>query len=155
MATNKYKVILTQEQRNQLGEITRTGTHSAREITHSLILLNVDRGPFNDKIQINADICKSLKVSARTIDRVKKRFAQQGLEPALKRKPTTRVYTRVIDGQAEAHMVALACSDPPEGYARWSIRLLADKIVELHIVESVSFQTIQRALKKTNLSPGR
>jgi hypothetical protein len=155
MAKIKYNITLTQEERNHLTEITRTGTHGAREISHSHILLNVDRGPFNDKIQLNADICKALKVSMRTIDRIKKRFSEQGLEPALKRAPTTRVYTHVIDGLAEAHMVTLACSDPPEGYACWSVRLLADKVVELHIVESVSFQTVQRTLKKTNLSLGR
>lgn len=148
MAKIKYNITLSQEQRNHLAEITRTGTHDAREISHALILLDVDRGPFNDKIQLNADICKALKISARTIDRVKKRFTEQGLEPALKRKPTSRVYTHVIDGLAEARIVTLACSDPPEGYASWSVRLLADKVVELHIVESVSFQTVQRTLKK-------
>ena len=76
MATNKYKVTLTREERDHLAEITRTGSHGAREITHALILLNVDHGPFQDKIQINADISKALKISTRTIDRVKKRFAQ-------------------------------------------------------------------------------
>lgn len=145
---NKYKVILSQEERNQLTEITRTGTHGAREITHSLILLDVDCGPFNDKIQTNAEICKALKISTRTIDRVKKRFAQKGLEPAVKRKPTTRVYTHLVDGQAEAHLIALSCSDPPEGHARWSVRLLADKVVELQIVDSISFETVYRTLKK-------
>ena len=145
---NTYKVTLTQQQRNQLTEITRTGTHSAREITHALILLDVDRGSFNDKIQTNAQISRALKISERTIDRVKKQFVGHGLEPALKRKPTSRVYQRVIDGQAEAHIIALSCSDPPEGYARWSMRLLADKAVELQIVESVSFETVYRTLKK-------
>lgn len=148
MATNKYKVTLSQEDRNQLTEIARTGTHAAREISHALILLDVDRGPFNDKIQTNEEICKSLKISERTINRVKKRFTEQGLEPALKRKPTTRVYNHLVDGQMEAHLVALTCGDPPKGYARWSLRLLADKAVELRIVDSISYQTVRRALKK-------
>lgn len=148
MATNKYTITLLQEERNHLAGISRAGTHSAREILHSLILLNVDRGPFNDKIQINEEVCKALKISPRTIDRVKKRFAQQGLDAALKREPTTRVYDHLIDGQAEAHLVALSCGDPPDGYARWSLRMLADKAVELRIVDSVSYQTVRRTLKK-------
>lgn len=148
MAKIKYNIILSQEERNQLTEITRTGTHTAREITHSLILLDVDRGPYNDKIQINEEICKALKISPRTIDRVKKRFVQQGLKPALKRAPTTRVYDHLIDGQKEAHLVALSCSDPPKGHARWSLRLLADKVVELQIVDSISFETVHRVFKK-------
>lgn len=146
MAT--HKVILTQGERNQLAEITRTGTHTAREINHALILLNVDHGSFNDKIQTNADICKALKVSPRTIDRVKKRFVEKGLEPAVKRAPTTRVYKHLVDGQVEAHLVALSCSKPPQGHAHWSVRLLADKIVELKIVDRISYQTVHQALKK-------
>ena len=145
---NIYKVVLSQEERTRLTEIARTGTHGAREITHSLILLGVDCGPFNDKIQTNSQISKALKISERTIDRVKKRFVEQGLEPALKRKPTTRVYKHLVDGQAEAHIIALSCSEPPEGHARWSLRLLADKAVELQIVESISFETVYRTLKK-------
>jgi hypothetical protein len=148
MATNKYKVTLSQEDRNHLAEITRTGTHGAREISHALILLDVDRGPFNDKIQTNEEVCKSLKISARTINRVKKRFTEQGLVPALKRAPTTRVYKHLVDGLMEAQIVTLACSDPPKGHARWSLRLLADKAVELQIVDSISFETVHRALKK-------
>lgn len=95
---NTYKVTLTQEERNQLTEMTRTGTHAAREIIHALILLNVDRGSYNTEIQINEDICKVLKIGMRTVDRVKKRFVEEGLESALKMAPTTRVYEQLIDG---------------------------------------------------------
>ena len=150
-----YKVTLTQEERNQLTEMTRTGTHAARKIIHALILLNVDRGPYNTEIQINEDICKVLKIGMRTVDRVKKRFVEEGLEAALKMAPTTRVYEQLVDGDMEAHLIAVACSDPPEGYARWSLRLLADKLVELRITEGISYETVRRTLKKTNLSLGK
>jgi transposase len=150
-----YKVTLTQEVRNQLTEMTRTGTHAARKIIHALILLNVDRGSYNTEIQINEDICKVLKIGMRTVDRVKKRFVEEGLEAALKMAPTTRVYEQLVDGDMEAHLIAVACSDPPEGYARWSLRLLADKLVELQIAESISHETVRRTLKKTNLSLGK
>ena len=150
-----YKVTLTQEERNQLTEMTRTGTHAARKIIHALILLNVDRGSYNTEVQINEDICKVLKIGMRTVDRVKKRFVEEGLEAALKMAPTTRVYEQLVDGDMEAHLIAVACSDPPEGYARWSLRLLADKLVELQIAESISHETVRRTLKKTNLSLGK
>ena len=135
--------------------MTRTGTHGARKIIHAFILLNVDRGNYNTDIQINEDICKVLKIEMRTVDRVKKRFVEQGLESALKMAPTTRVYDQALDGDMEAHLVALACSEPPQGRARWSLRLLADKLVELHIVEYISYETVRQTLKKTNLSPGK
>ena len=151
---NTYKVTLTQAERDQLTEMTRTGTHASRKIIHALILLNVDRGPYSAGIQINDDICKILKIGMRTIDRVKKRFVEQGLESALKMAPTSRVYDQLVDGDMEAHLIALACGEPPEGYARWSLRLLADKLVELRVTESISYETVRRTLKKTNLSLG-
>ena len=112
---NTYKVILTQEERDQMTEMTRTGTHAARKIIHALILLNVDRGFYNTETQINEDICKVLKIGMRTVDRVKKRFVEEGLESALKMAPTTRVYEQLVDGDMEAHLIALACGEPPEG----------------------------------------
>jgi transposase len=155
MAMNMYKVTLTKEERVQLIEITRTGTHTAKKIIHALILLNVDRGAYADKSQINEDICKILKIGMRTIDRVKKRYVEEGLDSALKMAPTSRVYERLVDGDMEAHLVALACGEPPQGFARWSLRLLADKLVELHITEGISHETVRRTLKKTNLSLGK
>ena len=152
---NTYKVTLTQEERNQLTEITRTGTHAARKIIHALILLNVDRGQYNTEQQINEEICKVLKIGMRTIDRVKKRFVEEGLDAALKMAPTSRGYDKLVDGDMEAHLIALACGEPPKGYARWSLRLLSDKLVELRIAESISYETVRRTLKKTNLSLGR
>jgi len=151
---NTYKVTLTKEERDQLIEMTRTGTHAARKIIHALILLNVDRGS-NTERQINEDICKVLKVGMRTIDRVKKRFVEEGLESALKMAPTSRVYEKLVDGDMEAHLIALACGEPPKGFARWSLRLLADKLVELRMTDSISYETVRRTLKKTNLSLGK
>ena len=152
---NTYKVTLTQEERNQLTEITRTGTHAARKIIHALILLNVDRGPYNTEQQINEDICKVLKIGMRTIDRVKKRFVEEGLDAALKMAPTSREYDKLVDGDMEAHLIALACGEPPKGYAHWSLRLLADQLVELRIADNISYETVRRTLKKTNLSLGK
>ena len=152
---NTYKVTLTKEERDQLIEMTRTGTHAARKIIHALILLNVDRGPHTDENQINEDICKVLKIGMRTIDRVKKRFVEEGLESALKMAPTSRIYDKLVDGDMEAHLIAMACGEPPKGYARWSLRLLADKLVELRITEGISYETVRRTLKKTNLSLGK
>ena len=152
---NTYKVTLAQEERNQLTEITRTGTHSARKVIHALILLNVDRGQYNTEQQINEEICKVLKIGMRTIDRVKKRFVEEGLDAALKMAPTSRGYDKLVDGDMEAHLIALACGEPPKGYARWSLRLLSDKLVELRIADSISYETVRRTLKKTNLSLGK
>jgi len=152
---NTYKVTLAQEERNQLTEITRTGTHAARKVIHALILLNVDRGQYNTEQQINEEICKVLKIGMRTIDRVKKRFVEEGLDAALKMAPTSRGYDKLVDGDMEAHLIALACGEPPKGYARWSLRLLSDKLVELRIADSISYETVRRTLKKTNLSLGK
>ena len=152
---NTYKVTLTQEERDHLTEMTRTGTHAARKIIHALILLNVDRGPHNAEKQINEDVCKVLKIGMRTIDRVKKRFVEEGFDAALKMAPTSRVYDKLVDGDMEAHLIALACGEPPKGFARWSLRLLADKLVELRYAEDISYETVRRTLKKTNLSLGK
>jgi len=152
---NTYKVTLTQEERDQLTEMTRTGTHAARKIIHALILLNVDRGNYNTERQINEDICKVLKIGMRTIDRVKKRFVEEGFDAALKMAPTSRVYDKLVDGDMEAHLIALACGEPPKGHARWSLRLLADKLVELRYAGDISYETVRRTLKKTNLSLGK
>ena len=152
---NTYKVTLTQEERDQLIEMTRTGSHAARKMIHALILLNVDRGPQAIERQTNEEICKVLKIGMRTIDRVKKRFVEEGLEAALKMAPTSRVYEKLVDGDMEAHLIALACGEPPKGYARWSLRLLADKLVELRYAEGISYETVRRTLKKTNLNLGK
>ena len=152
---NIYKVTLTRDERDYLMSITRSGTHAAKKVIHALILLNADRGEYSLDNQTNEDVCRVLKIGMRTIDRVKKRFVEEGLEAALKMAPTTRMYEKLVDGGMEAHLVALACGEVPEGYARWSLRLLADKMVELRYTDQISHETVRRTLKKTNLSLGK
>lgn len=151
----KYKVTLTQKERDQLKEITRKGSHTAKKVIHALILLNVDQGQYSEGKQTNEEICKILKTGMRTIDRVKKRFVLEGFEAALGIAPTTRVYRNKIDGDAEARLISIACSEPPEGYSRWSLRLLADRMVELEYIDDISHETVRKVLKKTSLNPGR
>lgn len=133
--------------------ITRKGKHTSKKVIHALVLLNCDEGEFSEKVK-NEDVAKVLKIGPRTIDRIKKKFVEEGFESALTNKPTTRVYSRKADGDVEAHLVALSCSEPPEGFSRWSLRLLADKMVTLEYVEDISYETVRRVLKKTNLNPG-
>lgn len=150
----KYKVTLTQKEREELLSITKGGTHNSKKVIHSLILLNCDEGKFSEKVK-NEDVAKVLKIGPRTIERLKRKFVEEGFEAALENRPTTRVYERKADGDVEAHLVALSCSKAPEGFARWSLRLLADKMVELEYIDNISYETVRRVLKKTNLSPGK
>ena len=129
--------------------MTRGGKHSSKKVIHALILLNCDEGKFSDKVR-NVDITRVLKIGSRTIDRVKKKFVEQGMEAALENSPTTRVYDKKADGDVEAHLIALSCSKPPKGFSRWSLRLLADKMVEMQYVDDISYETVRRVLKKTN-----
>ncbi len=152
----KYKVTLTQEEREELQTLVKKGKRKAQVIRNALILLNCDHGPFGDKMK-NEEVAKVLQIGDRTIDRLKKLFVEEGFEVAVygKTAVSDRYYHRVMDGEREAKLVTLCCSDPPEGYGKWSLRLLADKMVELKYVESVSYETIRRTLKKTNLNPGK
>jgi transposase len=119
-------------------------------------LLNCDKGEFSDDTDIkNTEICKILKVGERTIDRVKKKFIEEGFESVLERRPSSQKYTKKVDGDIEAKLVTLCCSKPPEGFAKWSLRLLADKMVELNYVDYISHVTVGEVLKKTNLSLGK
>ncbi len=145
----KYKVTLTREERDELMSIISKGKHTSQRFRNAYVLLNCDEGEFAEKAT-NAEINKILKVGMRTIDRIKKRFVEEGFEAVLERKPTTREYERKADGDFEARLIALSCSEPPEGHARWSLRLLADKLVELEIVDTISHETVRTVLKKTN-----
>jgi transposase len=151
----RYKVTLEEEERENLKAVTRRGSHKSERVINALILLNCDEGSFQDRAVKNEDVAAVLKISMRKIDRVKKRFVEEGLDIALGGRKGERVYKRKADGDLEAHLVALSCSEPPEGYCRWSLRLLAEQAVELKYVDSISYETVRRVLKKTKSSPGR
>jgi len=146
----KYFVTLEKNEREELLELTQKGNHKSQKVINALILLNCDKGKFQDNNMKNKDISSVLKISMRKIDRVKKMFVEQGLETALEGKKSERIYEKKIDGDFEAHLVALSCSKPPEGFSRWSLRLLADKAVELNYVDSISYETVRVILKKRN-----
>jgi transposase len=150
----RYKIRLTKEEVDVLKSIINKGLHTSHTFSVAYILLNCDDGEYSDKV-VNEQISKVLRVSMRTIDRVKKRFVEEGLESALRRKKGPRVYDIKLDGDVEAKLVQLCCSRPPAGYSRWSLRLLADKMVELNYVESISHVSVGSILKKTNLSLGK
>ena len=143
---DKYKVTLTNEEKKQLHAITNKGSHKSQKVLNALILLNCDES--EGKKPTNEQISDILKVSMRKIDRVKKRFVEDGLEVALNGQPREREYLRKVDGDLEAHLIALSCSKAPPGFARWSLRMLADKAVELEYVDSLSHETVRRVLKK-------
>ena len=148
----RYAVVLTAPQRDQLKRLLAAGTESARKLTHARILLKADQGP-DGPGWVDDAIAEAVEVSQPTVSRVRKQFVEQGLQAALTRRPPTREYVRKLDGVQEAKLIALACAKPPTGQARWSLRLLADKLVELEIVEDgVSYQTVRRMLKKPRSS---
>lgn len=149
-----YHVKLTKSEVEELQRIINKGSHTSQTFRTAYILLNCDEGEYSEKVT-NEQMSKVLKVGMRTIDRVKKRFIEEGLEACLERKPTSRVYEKKIDGDVEAKIVTLCCSEPPKGFNRWSLRLLADKMVELNYVESISYVAVRNVLKKTNLSLGK
>jgi len=146
----KYPVVLTEEQRQHLEKITSSGRASARQMKRAQILLKSD-------VQANwpyERIMEAFDVSAVTIAKVRKTFVEQGLEVALQRKKPDREYEHALDGEGEAHLIALACSEPPAGRAKWSLRLLQDRFVKLGHADSISYETIRRVLKKTNSNLG-
>jgi len=148
----RYRVTLTQEERQELESMTRRGKTHARRFIHARALLLCDAGADGPAWNVS-DVATALGVTSRAIEHLKKRFVEEGLEAALERKPREKPPREVIfDGAFEARLIALACSDAPEGRRRWTVRLLADKAVELSFAASVSHMTVQRVLKKTNLS---
>ncbi len=145
----KYRVTLTAEEQARLQQLVTTGRAAARTLTHARILLLADAAPQGPG-RSDAEIVAALGVSLSTVERVRQQFVEQNLEAALYRQPRTEVRIPKLDGRAEAHLVALACSPPPAGAARWTLRLLADTLVELQVVETVSYETVRRTLKKTS-----
>lgn len=146
----RYKVTLEEMEREMLWEIATRGRHSSQKVLNALILLKSDEGRHQTGKVTNQAIAEVLPVSLRKIDRVKQRFVEQGLETALDKRKAERIYERKTDGDFEAHLVALSCGKPPSGHSRWSLRLLADRMVELQYTESVSHETVRRVLKKTS-----
>jgi len=150
----RYTIYLTKSEVEELKSVISKGSHTSQSFRAAYILLNCDKGRHSEKVT-NEQISKVLNIGMRTIDRVKKKFIEEGLEATLERKPTRRNYERKVDGEVEAKLVTLCCSNPPKGHAKWSLRLLADKMVELKYVESISHVTVREVLKKTNLSLGK
>ena len=139
----KYVVDLQEEERQALQRIMRSGKHSARKIRRAHALLKADEGWGDERI------AEALSISLPTVQRIRQRFVEEGLEAALGgRSHGPRPYLQRLDGEQEARLIALACGSPPEGRARWSLRLLAEKVVELQMVGRVSYQTVRRVLKK-------
>lgn len=149
----RYKVTLTSKERDQLEAIIKKGKHSSLQFRNACILLNCDEGDYGQKVS-NEQIAQILQITSKTVERLKQRFIEEGFEVCIDRKPYPEVKEIKTDGDFEAHLVAMSCSKAPEGYTRWSLRLLADKMIELAYVESVSHETVRQVLKKTKLSRG-
>jgi hypothetical protein len=148
----KYLVTLTPEERQWLAALLSAGQRSALALTRARILLKADQAPGGPAWD-DARIAEALDCGLRTVERVRQRCVERGLEQALCRKPRDRPSReRKFDGAAEARLIALACSQPPKGRARWTLKLLADKLVELEVFDSVSGETVRRVLKKANSS---
>ena len=149
-----YKVTLTKKEREELKAIVNKGKHSSMQYRNACILLNCDGGQYGKKIS-NDQIAQVLQINSKTVERLKQRFVEDGFEACMDRKPYPAKQKLIADGDFEAHLIAISCSKCPEGYARWSLRMLADKMVELNYAERVSHETVRQVLKKTNLSRGK
>jgi hypothetical protein len=149
----RFRVTLTAEERQGLEKLVSVGKGAARKLVRARILLLADQAE-GSPAKPDPEIVEALGCGRATVERVRKLFVEEGLEEALQPKPTTRIYERKFDGKAEAHLIALACGAPPEGRARWTLRLLGDRMVGLGHVESVSHETVRQTLKKTNSSLG-
>jgi transposase len=147
--TKKYRVTLSGEERDELTVLLRKGKAATRKLAHARVLLQVDESESGSGSS-DEQTARALNLSTRTVERVRERFVEQGLAAALLPKPSTRRYERAFDGAQEARLIALACSAPPEGKSRWTLRLLAEQAVELKIVDTVSHESVRQALKKTN-----
>jgi transposase len=144
----KYVVTLTAQEREELTRLVSVGRAAARKLTHARILLMTDASA-GAPARVDGDVAEALSVSVKTVERVRERFVEQGLEAALVPAKSSRIYARKLDGTQEAKLIALACSEPPEGKPRWTLRLLADRVVELEIADAVSYETVRQTLKKT------
>jgi transposase len=153
MPAKKYKVTLPDDERQDLTTLVRKGKAAARKITRARILLLADENEAGPSWSDDR-IVEALGISRRTVERTREKWVESGLEAALNHKRTARPHTKRLDGEAEARLVHLACSDAPDGRERWTMQMLADKLVELEIVETVSDETVRTTLKKMNSNPG-
>ena len=143
----RYKVTLTRENHDQLKAVLGKGKHSSQQYRNACILINSDEGPYGQRLS-NEQIAQVLQINSKTVERVKQRFVEEGFDACMDRKPYPKKGPKKADGDFEAHLIALSCSEAPEGYARWSLRLLADKMVELEYTDSVSHETVRQVLNK-------
>lgn len=149
-----YKVTLTKKEREELKAIVNKGKHTSQQHRNACILLNCDDGKYGQKIS-NDQIAQVLQINPKTVERLKQRFVEEGFEACMDRKAYPVKEKKLTDGDFEAHLIAISCSKAPGGYARWSLRMLADKMVELKYSEKVSHETVRQVLKKTNLNRGK
>lgn len=149
----KYRIRLQREEREMLEGILRRGKVAALKQRHARILLLADEA-VGQTGSTDEVIAAAVGVAVRSVERIRQTFVEEGLEKAMQRKVADRTYQRRLDGAGEARLIAVACGDAPEGRARWSLRLLADKLVELEVVESISRESVRRTLKKTRSNPG-
>jgi transposase len=151
----KYRIKLTEDEVDELTSIIKKGSHTTQSYRAAQVLLNCDEGEHSLGKNTHQKISNILKINMRTIERIKKKFVEGGMECALERAVSSRIYEKKVDGDLEAKMVQLCCSEPPEGRARWTVRLLAEKLVELEYVDYLSHVSVHNILKKTKLSPGK
>jgi transposase len=144
----RYRVTLEAAERLGLEAMISRGKAAARKLAHARVLLLADQAEGGPGLT-DADVVAAVCVSVATVERVRQRFVEQGLDAALSPKPSRRVYVRKLDGTGEAHLIALACSEPPDGRNRWTMRLLADRMVELEYADALSYETVRETLKKT------
>jgi len=151
----KYRIKLTKDEVSELTSIIKKGSHSTLAYRAAIVLLNCDEGEFCLGKSTHQHISDVMKIGMRTIDRIKQRFVEGGLDCALERAESTRIYEKKVDGDLEAKIVQLCCSEPPKGFARWTCRLVAEKVVELEYVDYLSHVSVHNTLKKTKLSLGK
>jgi transposase len=149
----KYIVILTEDERRVLQAMVSRGKAAARKLVHARVLLRADASPGGPAWKDDR-IAEGLELGRATVERVRREFVEGGLEAALERRQPRRQYQRKLDGDGEAHLIALACSQAPQGRSRWTLRLLADRMVALEQIDHLSHETVREILKKTNLSLG-
>lgn len=153
MSKKKHIIKLSREERTYLAERVASGKDAARSIRRAMIMLKADQGE-EGPAWSDEKISEAFEIGKSSVYQIRKQYHERGLKGTLSRKKPERIYERCLDGEGEAHLIALACSEAPEGYERWSLRMLQERMIELAYVDSISHETIRTVLKKTNSSPG-